>query len=79
MVGVGLAPVLVLSGVSQGFSQGSGAPWQQALSDASLSVNAGEGRSSRRRTALGQTTLLWRGGRSHGPPKPGASGSARLS
>lgn len=59
MVGVGLAPVLVVSGVSQGFSQGSSAPWQQALSDASLSVNAGEvvavigGRQSGKTTLLG--------------------------
>jgi ABC-type lipoprotein export system ATPase subunit len=58
MVGVGSKPVLVVSGVSQGFSKGTD-PWQQALSDASLSVNAGEvvavigGRQSGKTTLLG--------------------------
>lgn len=59
MVGIGSGPVLVLSGISQGFSRGTTDPWQQALSGASLSVHAGEvvavigGRGSGKTTLLG--------------------------
>jgi ABC-type lipoprotein export system ATPase subunit len=59
MVGIDSGPVMVLSGIWQGFSQGTTDPWQQALSGASLSVHAGEvvavigGRGSGKTTLLG--------------------------
>ena len=74
MVGVGLGPMLVLSGVSQGFSQGTTDPWQQVLSDASLSVHAGEVVAVIGGRLSGKTTLL---GAAAGITVPEA-GSVRL-
>jgi len=74
MVGVGSGPVLEVSGVSQGFSKGPADPWQQALSDASLSVNAGEVVAVIGGRLSGKTTLL---GAAAGVTVPEA-GSVRL-
>lgn len=57
MVGVGLGPVLVLSGVSQGFSHGGG-DWLQVLSNAGLNVEAGEVVAVIGARLSGKTTLL---------------------
>lgn len=74
MVGIGSGAVLVLSGVSQGFSRGKTDPWQQALNGASLSVYAGEVVAVIGGRASGKTTLL---GAAAGVTVPEA-GSVRL-
>lgn len=74
MVGIGSGPVLVLSGVAQGFSHGTTDPWQQALRDASLRVDAGEVVAVIGERCSGKTTLL---GAAAGVTVPEA-GSVRL-
>jgi predicted ABC-type transport system involved in lysophospholipase L1 biosynthesis ATPase subunit len=58
MVGIGAGPVLVLSGVSQGFSRGKSKRWLQVLSDAALKVEAGEVVAVIGGRLAGKTTLL---------------------
>ncbi len=58
MIGAGSGSVLVLSGVSQGFSRGRSKRWLQALSGASLNVQPGEVVAVIGGRLAGKTTLL---------------------